>query len=222
MVRLSFHVFDAAQPSRLGNAPGAFDFVVPYAFVAHAPQLIPRGFDRGVRAVRRRFGLNSEHADAARRVIVRGNARHELALACGAIEPRCAPSAEHGRQHFQRRRVGVIQRHRAPAEGELRLRNVTGQLAKPESGRRALHRAGRSRRLADGEVAIQPVHGAKRMVRIHVTDHDEHRGGWPVEVAVEAPHIVAGQPPQTVFAADAPTPDAMFVVHQFVQGLDHD
>ncbi len=222
MVGLPFHVLEAADPARLEDSLRALDLVVADFSVARGANLRP---DRA-RSLRsgggRRFGVRHEHADLRRRVVVRAHRRRETPLSHRAIESRRAPRAEHAGEQLEGGRVSVVRPRRAPAERELRLRDVAREVAIAEPPGAVFTRAGRTRRIAGGEAAVSTIDVREHCVGIDVADDREDCVAGAIKVAIEADHIVLSQRAQPRLAADAPAADAMPVVEQLVQRLRRD
>ena len=107
VVRLPFHVLEAADPARLEDSLRALDLVVADLAVAHRADLGPDGARRVRSRGGRRLGVSDEHADLRRRVVIRAHRRRETPLAHRAIEPRRAPGAEHAGEQLERRGVSA-------------------------------------------------------------------------------------------------------------------
>src|SRR5205085_4541744 len=99
---------------------------------------------------------------------------------------------------------------------QLRLPDITGHLAIPEPARALFRRARRSRRRPTRKPAVKPLDLAHGIVRVDGADDREHRVPRVIEIAVERKQRIARQGTQSWLAANAPTPNAVFVVQQLV------
>ena len=157
--RLSVHRLEPAQPSRLEHALRARQLLRAHTVRARRLHLAPRGERRIGQPRCRRLGVHHEHAHVARRVLIRGDAARELPLAHRTVEARRTAGSEHDPGQVERRRVGVTRRRRAPAERDVRLGDVTGQVACAQPGRSGFHRCRIAYHANRGERAMPIAHG---------------------------------------------------------------
>src|SRR6185503_1851572 len=120
--------------------------------------------------LRWRFGVHDEHTDFGRRVIVCGHRRREPSLANAAIQARRAAAAEDGRKQIEGCRVRMRCARRAPAERDLRLRDIATQVAIAKSRDSLLRLTRMARWFARRERSVRSKHLAQRDIRIYVAD----------------------------------------------------
>ncbi len=182
-------------------------------------QLIPDYPCRFGRIFGLRLGVYHEHTQLRRRVIVGGDGGGELLFANRAVQSRCASRRQHGRRDVEHRGVRIQSARGSPAEHQLALSDVAGELA---IAKIVVPRLGRPRmplRVAGFQFSVQLLHAAQCVRWIDVARDAEDRVARPIEVPVETVHHVARERAKARLPPNAPATHAVRIVEQLVQRL---
>ena len=217
---LTVHAFESSQPARLKNALGAGHFAAPKPPCARRLQFAPEIARGGERMLGRRLRVRDEHADVAGGIVPRRHGGGQLTLANGAIEARRASRSECEAGEIERRRVGMVPRRGAPAEGDMLLRNVPTPLAEAEPRRRHFDRTRLARRRAVLELPMPRRHFTTHGVDIHIADNREHGVVGAVPASIKRQERCTRERTQLRFITHTPAPDPMPVKQRRVQRLD--
>ena len=161
-----------------------------------------------------RLGVNHEHAQLRRRVVVGCDGRRELLLANGTVQPRCASRCQDGRSEVEHRGIRVQSAGSSPSNYELALRDVACELAIAEVIVLRLRRPRMTHRIAGLQVSVQLLCVAQCVRVIDVARDAEDRVARPIEVAIKAVHQVARETAKARLSPDPPASHPVRIMKQ--------
>ena len=114
------------------------------------------------------LGVDDEHAELGRRVIVSGNRGRKLLLANCPVQSGGTTCGKDCRRDVEGRGIRIHRARSAPAENELALPNVTGEFAIPEASTLRLWWSGLPNWIARLHISIQLAYAEHRIARVDV------------------------------------------------------
>ena len=134
---LSLHGLRPPDPAGFEQSLRAFELARLDPGVSDVGDLRPDRAGGRRRGGGRTFGVDHEDPQFRGRVVVRGHARRELPLPDGTVKARTATGTEDERREIEQGRVPMERWYGAPAQHDLRLRDVPAPFAVARAGRRA-------------------------------------------------------------------------------------